>query len=63
MLMRHDCVGDDGIRDRAKAWKFLLDRFQSEETPTVVTLLAQFARLQLENSEYLDSFLVAHKAT
>ena len=29
MLMRHDCVGDDGIRDGAKAWKLLQDRFQS----------------------------------
>ena len=23
MLMRHDCVGDDGIGDGALAWKFL----------------------------------------
>ena len=23
MLMRHDCVGDDGIGDGAKAWKLL----------------------------------------
>ena len=22
MLKRHDCVGDDGIGDEAKAWKF-----------------------------------------
>ena len=40
MLMGHDCVGDDGIGDGAKAWKILQERFQSEETPTVVTLVA-----------------------
>ena len=28
MLMRHDCVGDDGIGDGAKAWKLLQERFQ-----------------------------------
>ena len=44
MLMRHDCVGDDGIGDGVKAQKFLQDRFQSVETPTVV---AQLAQLQL----------------
>ena len=58
MLMRHDCVGDDGIGDGAKAWKLLQKRFQSVETPTVVTLVAQLARLQLEDSEDLDSFFI-----
>ena len=58
MLMRHDCVGDDGTGDGAKAWKLLQERFQSVETPTVVTLVAQLARLQLEDSEDLDSFFI-----
>ena len=58
MLMRHDCVGDDGIGDREKAWKLLQERFQSVETPTVVTLVAQLARLQLEYAEDLDSFSI-----
>ena len=58
MLMRHDCVGDDGIGDRAKAWKLSQERFQSVETPTVVTLVAQLARLQLEDAEDLDSFFI-----
>ena len=58
MLMRHDCVGDDGIGDGAKAWKLLQERFQSVETPTVVTLVAQLARLQLEDSEDLDRFFI-----
>ena len=41
MLMRHDCVGDDGIGDGVKAQKFLQDRFHSVETPTVMVQLAQ----------------------
>ena len=28
MLMRHDCVGDDGIGDGAKAWKILQGDFR-----------------------------------
>ena len=56
MLMRLDCVGDEGIGDGAKAWKLLQERFQSMETPTVVTLVAQLAQLQLEGAECLDSF-------
>ena len=58
MRMRHDGVGDDGIGDAAKAWKLLQVRFQSVETPTVVTLVAQLARLQLEDNEDLDSFFI-----
>ena len=58
MLMRPDFVGDDGIGDKAKAWKLLQERFQSVETPTAVTLVAQLARLQLEDAEDLDSFFI-----
>ena len=58
MLMRHVCVGDDGIGDGAKAWKLWQERFQSVETPTVVTLVAQLARQQLEDAEDLDSFFI-----
>ena len=58
MLMRHDCVGDDGIGDGAKAWKLLQEIFQSVETLTVVTLVPQVARPQLEDAEDLDSFFI-----
>ena len=58
MLMRHDCLGEDGIGDVAKDWKFLQERYQSVETPTEVTLVAQLARLQLEDAEDLDSFFI-----
>ena len=58
MLMRHDCVGDDGIGDGAKAWKLLQEWFQIVDTPTVLTLVAELARLQLEDAEDLDSFFI-----
>ena len=58
MLIRHDCVGEDGIGDRAKAWKLLQESFQSVEAPTVMTLVAQLARLLLEGAEDLDSFFI-----
>ena len=58
MLMTHDCMGDDGIRDGAEAWKLLQERFQNVRTRTVVTLVAQLARLQLGGSEDSDSFSI-----
>ena len=59
MLMRHDdCVGYDGIEDGAKALKLLHERFQSVETPTLVTLVAQLARLHLGASEILDNVFI-----
>ena len=57
-MIRHDCVGDEGIGDRAKAWKRLQETFQSVETPTVVTLVAHLAQLQLEDTEDFDSFFI-----
>ena len=59
MLMRNDCVGDDGIRDEAKHWKLLEHIFQIVEMPTMVTLVAQPARLQIEeDSGDLNSFFM-----
>ena len=43
MMMRQDCVSDNGIGDGAKVWKIFLERFQNVEIPTVVTLVAQLA--------------------
>ena len=58
LLMRHDWVGNDGIGHGAKAWKLLQERSQIVETPTVVNLVAELARLKLENDEDLDSFFI-----
>ena len=57
-MVRHDCVGDYGIGDGAQAWKFLQERFQSVETSTVVTLVTQLVRLQLEDAEDLNSCFI-----
>ena len=54
----HYYLGDDGIGDGTKSWKLLQERFQSVEAPTVVTLAAQPARLQVEESYDLDSFFI-----
>ena len=51
-------MGDDGIRDGAKALKLLQKRFQSVDTPRLVTFVAQLARLQLEDVVDLDSFFI-----
>ena len=61
MLLRHECVGADGIGDGEKAWKLLQEIFQSVETPTVVTWVVQLARLQPEDSEDLDSLFIKRK--
>ena len=58
MPMRHDCVEDDGIGEGAKTWMLLQERFQIVEMPIVVTLVAQLARLQLEDAEDLDGFFI-----
>ena len=58
MLIRHDCVGDDGIGVGAQAGRLLQERFQSVETPTMGTLVSELVRLQLEDAEDLDSFFI-----
>ena len=57
MLMRHDFVGDDGIEMEQRLGSFCKRDF-SVETQTVVTLVAQLARLQLEDADDLDSFFI-----
>ena len=54
--MRHACVGDDGIGDGTKTWELLRKRFKALKTPILVSLVTQLARLQLKDSEVLDSF-------
>ena len=58
MLTGHDCVEFEGMGDEAKAGKFFQGSFQSVETPTMVPLVAPFARLQLEDSMELDSLFI-----
>ena len=56
MLIQHDCVGNDGIVEGVRAGKFLRERFESVETPKVVTLVS--SRLKLEDSEDLNCFFI-----
>ena len=49
MLLRHNFVGDDNIRGWAMTQNKLQERFQSWETPIVVTSTTQLARLHLED--------------
>ena len=58
MLIKHDCLNDNGTGNGTKAWKMLQERFQSVETPTVVSLVSQLARLQLRRGEDLDTFFI-----
>ena len=46
MLIRHDCADRKGLGH--KAWGLLQERFRSNETVTVVSVMRQLARLTLE---------------
>ena len=58
MLIRHDCVDHKGLGDGHKAWGLLQDRFRSNETVTVVSLMRQLSRLQLKEDEALHSYFI-----
>ena len=57
MLMRHDCVGDDGIGDGAKAEAFAREISVSGDADSG-DHMEQLARLQLEDAEDFDSFFI-----
>ena len=54
LYIRHDCLSSDGVWDGAKAWRLLQQRYSNVEKPTVVSLVRQISRLQLDEklSEY-----------
>ena len=59
MCLRNDCFNQrTGFGDGALAWKMLLDRFNSSERPTVVSLVGQLAKLRLGPTEKLDDYFV-----
>ena len=58
MTIRHDCVNADGMGDGQAAWKAVMDRFRSNEAPTVVSIVAQLARLKLTEGEDIQSFFI-----
>ena len=58
MLIRHNCVDHKGLGDGHKASGLLQDRFRSNETVTVVSLMRQLSRLQLKEDEALHSYCI-----
>ena len=58
MLTRHYCVDHNGLGDGHKAWGLLQDRFRSNETVTVVSLMRQLSRLQLKEDEALHNYFI-----
>ena len=58
MLIRHDCVDNNGSGDGRKAWVLLQQRFQSDETVTVASVMQQLARLQLEEDEAIHNYFI-----
>ena len=58
MVIRHDCVDKNGLGDGRKAWALLQQRFRSDETVTVVSVMRQLARLQLKEVEALHNYFI-----
>ena len=59
ICLRSDCFNQrTGFGDGALAWKILLERFNSPERPTVVSLLGQLAKLLLGPTGNLDDYFV-----
>ena len=58
LLIRHDCVNSRGLEDSPKTWQHLKQRFQSDETATVISLMRQLARLQLREDKAIHQFII-----
>ena len=58
MTIRHDCVNADGMGDGEAAWRCVMDRFRSNEAPTVVSIVSQLARLKLTDGEDIQNFFI-----
>ena len=58
MLIRHDCVNHKGLGDGHKAWELLQERFGSNETVIVVSVMIQLAPLTLKEDEVLHNYFI-----
>ena len=64
MLIWHDGVRKDGLGDGTRAWNLLKEIFRSEESPTVMALVPQIPKAQLEPDEALhQNFIRAQELT
>ena len=57
MTIRHDCMNADGMGDDESAWKCVLDRFRSNEGPTVVGIVSQLPRLKMIEGKGIQNFI------
>ena len=58
LYMRHDCQSSNGVGDGAKAWRLLQQRYSNVEKPTVVSLVRQISRLQLDKNGKLSEYFI-----
>ena len=58
LYIRHDCLSSDGVGDGAKALRLLQQRYSNVEKPTVVSLVRQISRLQLDENEKLSEYFI-----
>ena len=58
LYIRHDCLSSSGVGDGAKAWRLLQQRYSNVEKPTVVSLVRQISRLQLDENEKLSEYFI-----
>ena len=58
MLIKHDCVDNKGLREGRRAWVLLQQRFRSDETVTVVSVMRQLACLRLKEDEALHNYII-----
>ena len=58
LYIRHDCLSPDGVGDGAKTWRLLQQRYSNVEKPTVVSLVRQISRLQLDENEKLSEYFI-----
>ena len=58
LYIRYDCLSSDGVGDGAKAWRLLQQRYSNVEKPTVVSLVRQISRLQLDENEKLSEYFI-----
>ena len=58
MLIKLEYMDHRGLGDGQKAWELLEDKFCSNETVTVVSLMRQLVRLQLKEDEALRNYFI-----
>ena len=58
ILIRHDCVNSKCLRDGQKAWLLLQQRFRSDETTPIISLMRQLGRLQFREDKAIHQYFI-----